>query len=139
MYLLLAQRTLLKITEDWKRSPDNNKYVAAILMDLSKAFDCLPHDLLLMKLGCYGVSDQAPDLLTNYFTNRKQCVKLGSNLSSFKDIYKGVSQGSILDPVFFNTFINECLILYITVIFIIMQMTTLYHAVIQILTVLLNI
>ncbi len=65
-----CQSTLLKITEDWKKSLDENKYVAAILMDLSKAFDCLPHDLLIMKLGCYGVSDQALDLLSNYLSNR---------------------------------------------------------------------
>ena len=43
-----CQSTLLRITEDWKQALDENKYVAAILMDLSKAFDCLPHNLLLL-------------------------------------------------------------------------------------------
>ncbi|XP_062612802.1 uncharacterized protein LOC134274545, partial [Saccostrea cucullata] len=54
-----CQSTLLRITEDWKRALDENKYVAAILMDLSKAFDCLPHDLVLLKLKSYGLSPPA--------------------------------------------------------------------------------
>ena len=45
------QTTLLRIIEDWKQALDENKYVAAILMDSSKAFDCLPHDLLLLKFN----------------------------------------------------------------------------------------
>ena len=39
-----CQTTLLRLAEDWKRELDNHRYVGAILMDLSKAFDCLPHD-----------------------------------------------------------------------------------------------
>ena len=75
------------------------KYVAAILMDLSKAFDCLPHDLLLLKLKYYGLSDNALKLMESYLTNRKQCVKLGSAKSNFELILKGVPQESILGPV----------------------------------------
>jgi hypothetical protein len=51
-----GQTALLQIIEDWKKALDENKFVAAILMDLSKAFDCLPHKLLINKLDAYGVS-----------------------------------------------------------------------------------
>jgi hypothetical protein len=50
----------------YKKALDDNKFVAAILMDLSKAFDCLPHNLLLLKLKTYGLSDSALDLLFSY-------------------------------------------------------------------------
>jgi hypothetical protein len=98
---------LLKIVEDWKSFLDDNKYLAAILMDLSKAFDCLPHDLLLLKLKHYDLSETAVHLIKSYLSNRKQCVKIDGTLSEFRDIIKGVPQGSILGPIFFNIFIND--------------------------------
>jgi hypothetical protein len=49
-----CQTALLKIIEDWKKALDDNKFISAILMDLSKAFDCLPHNLLLLKLEAFG-------------------------------------------------------------------------------------
>ena len=87
---------LLRVIEDWKHALDKNEYLAAILMDLSKAFDCLPHDLLLMKLNAYGLSKSSLDLLYSYLTNRKQGVKRNQNLNNMLAIFKGVPQGSIL-------------------------------------------
>jgi hypothetical protein len=84
-----CQTALLKIVEDWKEALDNNKYVAAILMNLSKAFDCLPHNLLIEKLKTYRLSDKSLKLLLNYLANRKQCVKVGSSFSNWEEIYKG--------------------------------------------------
>jgi len=50
-----CQTTILRLLEDWKLALDKNSYVEAILMDLSKAFDCLPHNILLSKLSAYGL------------------------------------------------------------------------------------
>ena len=67
-----CQSTLLRVIEDWKNALDKNEYLAAILMDLSKAFDCLPHDLLLLKLNAYGLSKSSLDLLCSYLTKRAE-------------------------------------------------------------------
>ena len=105
-------------------------------MDLSKAFDCLPHDLLLLKIKNYGVSDSALKLLDSYLNNRKQCVKIGSVCSSFSKIYKGVPQGSILGPVLFLKFLLTTFsVSSLKAAYIITQMTLLYHIQIQILIV----
>ena len=76
-------------------------------MDLSKAFDCLPRNLLLAKLKPYGLTDHSIILLRNYLSNRKQRVKIGNNCSQLQNITKGVPQGYILGPILFNIFLND--------------------------------
>jgi hypothetical protein len=97
----------LKIIEDWKKAIDCNQYTAAVLVDLSKAFDCLPKDLLILKLEAYGLSKSALNLTHSYLSERKHCVKVGVDFSTWKNIYKGVPYGSILGPVLFKIFFND--------------------------------
>ena len=87
-----CQTTLLRLLEDWKTALDKNQYVAAILMDLSKAFDCLPHDILLCKLSAYGLSPKSVELRRNYLTGRKQLIKLQGDLSVGLIYKKGTSR-----------------------------------------------
>jgi hypothetical protein len=63
-----CQTTLLRLLEDWREALDKNYYIASVLMDLSKAFDCLPHAILLDKLSAYGVSDNSVSLLKSYLS-----------------------------------------------------------------------
>ena len=102
-----CQTTLLRSVEDWKEALDKDVYVGAILMDLSKAFDCLPHDLLIAKLEAYGVSQGSCKLLESYLGQRHQRVKIGEFFSTWSTIINGVPQGSILGPLLFNVFMND--------------------------------
>ena len=76
-------------------------------MDLSKAYDCLPHDLLIAKLGAYGLDRSSLRLLMDYLNSRKQRTKVGPSYSKWSEIKHGIRQGSILGPLLFNIFTND--------------------------------
>ena len=93
--------------EKWKSAVDKGKSFGALLTDLSKAFDCLPHELLLAKLHAYGFSIAALRLIHSYLTNRKQRTKVNLSYSPWEEILFGVPQGSILGPLLFNIFLCD--------------------------------
>ena len=85
----------------------SGEYVACLSMELSKAFDCLPHCLTICKLYSYGVSREACTLIASYLRGRKQRIKLGNSRSEWAELLKGVPQGSLLGPLVFNIFLND--------------------------------
>ena len=76
-------------------------------MDLSKAFDCIPHDLLIAKLYAYGLSEETITFFYSYLKRRGHRVRIDDILSSLQFLISGVPQGSVLGPILFNIFLNE--------------------------------
>ena len=112
-----SQYALLVMIEKWKISLDYHGFAEGILMDLSKAFDTINHQLLIAKLYAYGFSIDALliaklhaygfsidslDLILDYLTDRWQRTKINKSLSMWTELLSGVPQSSVLDPLFFN-------------------------------------
>ena len=76
-------------------------------IDLSKAFDCILHNLLIAKLAAYGFDLNALALIFTYLKNRKQSVGINNKHSSFRNITSGVPQGSFTRPILFNLSTND--------------------------------
>ena len=93
--------------ETWRKYLDKNKIVSATLMDLWKAFDCFPHDLLVAKLEVSGLNTKTLKFILSYLSGHIECVKIRKNFSLLKLILSDIPQESILGPILFNIFMND--------------------------------
>ena len=102
-----TQHALLLLIETCNKSIDSGGIAGAVLTDLSKAFDCLDHELLIAKLNAYGFSRSALLFVRSYLDNRKQRVKVNGSFSTWTKTSLGVPQGSVLGPLLFNIYLND--------------------------------
>ena len=102
-----TEQALVSLLEKWKAILNKNGYAGAIVMDLSKAFDTINHDLLIAKLNVYGFTKNSLRLIKSYLSNRWQRTKINTGFSSWTELFLGVPQGPVLGPLLYNIYIDD--------------------------------
>ncbi len=102
-----TELVLIKLINSWKYALDNYNFVGTVLMDLSKAFDCILHGLSITKMSAYGLGNKACEFMASYLSEKYQRFKISNKKNSWTPLLKGIPQGSCLGPFLFNVFMND--------------------------------
>ena len=98
---------MLDCSYDWYNALDKSDKVDVVLIDFSKAFDVVPHSLLLNKLISLGVCSQTVKWLLEFLSDRHQVVDINGARSTSADVTSGINQGSVVGPVLLVLYIND--------------------------------
>ena len=104
---------MVSMIERMKKSKDNREYAACVLLDLSKAFDTINHELLIAKMYAYGFSLDSLKIVHSYLSDRWHRTKIDGSYSTWKMILQGMPQGSVNGPKWFNIYLNDLFFLFI--------------------------
>lgn len=106
---LETELLLVWITHDWRQPLDMKYVVGMIFVDFCKAFDAIPHSILLRKLQGLGVAGDLLCWIRDYLSGRTQATTINGCQSQTMAVTFGVPQGSVLGPTLFSLFCNDCL------------------------------